>query len=365
MRRMNSRLSLLMFASGLACSSPSPGDGNGGAANHGGAAGIGGAVSTGGGGGSAGTNGGAVGASGRTGGTSSGSGGTNPEGGTTPDQICVDSATSICEKYRDCITSYFSQWYGDMDTCVTTLVATSCRFRLNAPGTGDTLATIAACAAARRGASCPEIFENEVVACLPQRGSVANGAKCATSSQCQSQYCALAQGSDCGTCAPAVAAGGRCTGFVGECAGTLQCVTVNRVDANRVCGTNPKLGEDCTFASCRFGLACPSGRCVEPAKAGESCASVWCDVSKDLVCRNDICERWQYVGSGERCDNQAGPRCGRSAFCKKDGTGSTSGICIPPATEGQACDEVNGPNCVPWTNCRMGVCKVPDPTSCK
>ena len=358
MRRMTSRLSLLMFALGLGCSSPSTGDGSGGTANAGGAAGTGGAVNTVGAGGSAaGTKGGAGGASGSTGGTSGGTGGTNPEGGTTPDQICADSASAICETYRACIPTYFSQWYGDMDTCVTTLAAISCRFRLNAPGTGDTPATIAACAAARRVARCPEIFENEVVACLPQRGTLANGAKCATSSQCQSQYCTLAFGSDCGTCAPTVAAGGKCTGAVGECAGSLQCVS-------GVCGTHPKVGEDCTFVPCRFGLACPSGLCREPAKAGESCASNWCDTRGDLVCRNDICERWQYVGSGERCDIEVGPHCSRASICKAS-PGSTSGTCLPPAAEGQACDEVTGPACVPWTNCRMGVCKVPDSTSCK
>jgi len=347
MRGIGAVRSCAILVTAIACSSTGDGTGGtGGVGNAGGSGGSAGGMK----GGAAGTAGGSAGASGST-------GGATPDAGSTTEQVCADSASAICEKYRDCIPSYFSQWYGDMDTCVTSLVAISCRFRLNAPGTGDTLATIAACSAARRAASCPELFENEVVACLPQRGTLANGAKCATSSQCQSQYCTIAFGSECGTCMPTVAAGSKCTGAVGECAGSLQCV-------DGVCGTHPKLGEACSNEGCRFGLVCPSGRCVMPANAGESCASVGCSILQDLVCRSDICERWQYVNSGERCDVQAGPRCGRASFCKEK-PGSTSGICIPPATEGQACDEFNGPDCVPWMHCRTGVCRVPDPTLCK
>jgi hypothetical protein len=246
-----------------------------------------------------------------------------------------------------------------MDACVKSLVAISCRFRLNAPGTGDTLATIAVCAAARRTASCGEAFENEVVACLPQRGSLPNGANCATSSQCQSQFCTVAFGSDCGTCMPTVAAGGPCTGALGECAGTLMCV-------GAVCGTAPKLGEACSQnAGCRFSLACLNGRCMAPANAGESCVNVGCDIVADLTCRNGICERWLYANPGERCDDLAGPRCSRSGDCEKP-DGSTSGTCAPPVGEGEACDNLNGPYCLPWLDCTsVGVCKAPDPTVCK
>lgn len=353
MGRKTLRFFVVLSGLGLACSSSPGGDGSGGTGNADAA------------GGSAGAKGGAAGAAGSAAGTggSSGNGGAtggagaNADGGLTTEQVCAESAGAICEKYRDCIPSYFAQWYGDMSSCVTTLMAISCRFRLNAPGTGDTLATIAACAAARRMASCGEAFENEVVACLPQRGSLPNGAKCATSSQCQSQFCSVLFGSDCGTCTPTVAAGGRCTGAPGECSGTLMCV-------NEVCGSMPKIGEACAQgAGCRFGLVCVNGVCAAPANAGEPCTVLACNVSANLSCRNGICEPRQYVGAGERCEIPEGPFCGRATFCKSD-PGSASGVCVPPADEGQACDDVNGPECVASAVCRMGVCRVPDSTVC-
>jgi hypothetical protein len=339
MRRISLPLTCMMLLSGFACSSPSGGNGVGGAANTGGAGGTGGAA-------------GATGGSGATG----GAGGANSDGGLTPEQACVDWADALCRKDNECLNGYFATWYGDNDACVKSMVATGCNIKLGAPGSADTPATLAACAAGRRSASCAEVYENEVVACFAQRGQLGNGARCVTQSQCQSQYCAIPFGAECGICTPLIQAGGACTGAPGECAGSLTCV-------GGVCGRLPDLGEACSpDVGCRFGLRCLSGRCAPPPAAGESCATVAC--GRYLVCRNGVCEPWQYTTPGERCDVQAGPQCGRSGSCQKP-DGSTSGVCIAPVAEGQACDDLYGPYCLPWLHCNQGVCKVPSATACK
>jgi hypothetical protein len=164
-------------------------------------------------------------------------------------------------------------------------------------------------------------------------------------------------GSECGTCRPTVVAGGACT-TGSQCAGSLQCMA-------GVCRSLPGSGEACSATTlCGYGLVCANGRCTAASKAGEPCATLPCNTLAGLTCINGVCEAWQYANPGESCSPQAGRLCRRAGYCKVS-PGSTSGTCVAGAAEGEACDDLAGPFCVPYARCSGGICKVRDPTVCK
>jgi hypothetical protein len=335
----------ICLAAGLACSSsPSGADADGG-----GTGGAGGANS-GGSGGTAGTGG--------SGATTDGAAGWSSDAGTAAEQACADYAKNQCQKYSDCVPWYLVSLYGDLDACVRRETATVCAVLLRAPGTADTPSKIAACAAARRTANCEEWFEREpaVNACLPKAGPLPTGTACATSSQCQSAYCAVSFGATCGICTATVPAGGACVSGE-ECVSNLRCV-------DGKCGFGGKEGDSCTYnSSCHFGLGCVNGHCGAQAKAGDSC-TLSCGYYADLNCINGVCVPTQYGNVGDACEPQAYKLCRQAGSCQIS-SGSKRGICVAAATDGQPCDSVNGPSCIPRAVCELGICKVRDPATCK
>ena len=327
---------------GIACSDDTP-SGSGGAGGAGGSAGASAA------GGNAGAS---IAGSGGGGGTTGGAGGSSSDGGMTAESACAEYAAVACEKYSKCLPGYFATAFGDMNTCLSRWAEGWCAPRLKVSGSGDTPATTLACAAARRAITCAEWIDGSysLDVCLPQAGTLPNGATCGTSGQCQSRYCAITRGAACGKCAPTAAAGGACTTGDG-CTGDLQCI-------NDVCVPMPKLGDACSL-TCAYGLQCLNGRCVATAKAGESCLTKPCDPYGAIECIQGVCQVLQYGNAGDSCDPRIGRSCSRMGFCQPNLT------CSAGARDGEACAESGGPFCIPFAQCMSGVCKVPDPALCK
>lgn len=69
-------------------------------------------------------------------------------------------------------------------------------------------------------------------------------------------------------------------------------------------------------------------------------------------------------GAGCGNDGSAGIDCAVGGFCRITGSG-TQGTCVLPAKDGQACDDQDGPSCLPWATCMGGLCKVSDPAACR
>jgi hypothetical protein len=312
-----------------------------------------------------GTGGGGVGGSG-AGGTS-GSGGGAPDaggaaggdGGVTIEEACAHVARVTCQKYSECLPHFVLATFGTIDTCITQYVATLCRNHVGLEDSGDTPAATEACAVARAAATCAQWFDNDVAvsACLPQPGTRATGARCGQASQCQTNVCDIAQGATCGTCGkPLVGAGAPCTSS-NECEGNLQCF-------DGACGLPRGLGQPCSPAgACQYAFQCIGGRCGVPAQAGEACGMVPCRIRAGLTCANNTCVPIQFAGAGEPCDNVE-RFCLGTGFCKMTPP-VLNGTCTAGAADGEACNDVAGPYCMPWASCIGGVCKVPDLGICK
>ena len=203
--------------------------------------------------------------------TSSGSdgGGTSEDSGTVPSdgsvsdsatlgdgsasQACADWAAARCQRYDACSDALYNQiHYGSEAACVTASVQT-CAIGLAATGTAATAETFEACAQALPTESCADFLgDNPVSACAALAGTLAIGAPCIGSSQCQSTYCAIPQYATCGVCAAVPAAGSPCV------------VTAE-------CGA-------------RGGLACAEGVCVAYGGANASCSGAApCGIGFDCV----------------------------------------------------------------------------------
>ncbi len=127
-------------------------------------------------------------------------------------QACLDWAQARCKRFDSCSSDlYVSIHWGDEATCEANGAAL-CATDLAAPGTAASATTYEACATALPAESCSDFLGlNPVAACAPLAGSVAAGAACLTSSQCQSTYCAVSSTASCGACAAVPKAGDPCT----------------------------------------------------------------------------------------------------------------------------------------------------------
>jgi hypothetical protein len=214
-------------------------------------------------------------------------------------------------------------------------------------------------------ASCPEPDAGSCAVpggdlCLPP-GRAPLGAPCLAGAACETGRCEYAydtsgQPSLCGTCAP-LPCGGSCPG--GQlCSlasdGGASCV---RVAAE---GESCSVAADCATFYCASTGTCgpqalPAERCGDGA-TGPPCAGpdTFCDAS-------GRCRRYLPAGYGERC----APSGGDAYRCTGFGTCDyASDACIPPAADGQFCDDTQGLNCLVPARCIAHRCLFPSLARC-
>lgn len=303
------------------------------------------------------------------------SGGTTGDGGggglVTPDQACTDLAGVLCDQVAACAPVLIQIAYGDASTCKTRLKP-SCSSGYMANGSAVKPADIEACSKAYKSASCDDLFGGNTPAACDFHGSLMPGAGCAGNSQCSGAngYCNVPSGQTCGVCSTRAGAGGTCTKNA-DCQNGLVCGTATG-GAMGACVTPGAAGAACDGPHpCLGSLVCAGGTCVQPAGPGAPCtmAASNCDTKQALYCNpvTMICATIQLAEAGGACgvnlSNQTYTACKASGTCKM--AGGTAGTCQAAVMEGAACNTTGGPNCLSPAVCTNGVCKTPDPASCR
>jgi hypothetical protein len=308
--------------------------------------------------------------------TGTGGGSVDPE----VDAACTAFATVRCQKLDACTNDTGVKIrFGTQATCVARYKLT-CIKGLEAAGTGATIASTNACAAALPGESCDAFFDGPPVPdCAVPMGSRAANAACITGSQCMSGFCSQDPELACGTCALAPQAGESCaaTGDCGYLAcgkSSLTCVAYGTAgvacDKDHPChaslscvGSGGGVMGTCQLAKTQVGQGCDDAAIIAP------------DCNHDLGLRCDDltnkCVVYQYAGAGLACGklNNGKTICTDGSECVIP-KGEVAGFCVAPAEDGGACDTKDGPPCLRPAKCvtggmgSSGVCKVQDAALC-
>ncbi len=286
--------------------------------------------------------GGAGGSSSQAGATSQG-GADEPAGGATTGAGGEDADTTAgphadrvaaCIKYVLAACNAYSMCQGANNTC---LQATfNCPDLAFSEGSTRTVEKLLECAERYETASCEELRDGSLPDCVTP-GTLAEGAQCSFSSQCESLACSLE--GECGTCVPSAEPGGACGPEVGLCPNLYVCEAgICEPGPSYMPGTNV-LGEECTGGgSCDSGLTCRSGVCAPYPTEGEACDDTrhcvggsYCELD-DLTCHAP-------PGEGERCGVDAftggAAYCGGDLRCKR--STDSEGLCELLPTSGQPC----------------------------
>jgi hypothetical protein len=285
-------------------------------------------------------------------------------GSTSVTQACTDIASALCAKYESCVPFYVTLDYGDVATCQSRAVP-SCTNYPTAPGstlTGDQIET---CSKSIAAASCSQLLDqgiNSLSGCNLV-GTLDNGRACASGFQCTSGFCPTAAGTTCGTCAAQTKPGDACVN--GSCYGGQSCVVGS--SGSGTCQVPAAAGAACT-GSCVTGYSCVSGTCTAFLKPGDTCSVTSgpaCDLTQGYTCQTNVCATITLPKVGEACGSgtKTGPFCAAHAVCS--GGATAAGTCVAPADDGATCDTTKGPGCKPGAECTGGVCKLPDPNTCK
>jgi hypothetical protein len=198
--------------------------------------------------------------------------------------------------------------------------------------------------------------------CLPPgRGGV--GAPCLSSESCQSGACGFnysyGQFSPCGSCLAKPCDGGCPSGL--HCGlepeGGIGCVRVLAVgdecDSGNACGTS---------------YCGPDGKCGALAQLGKPCSGdgtggrpPCADVDAFCADSDHTCHLVTSAGYGHACVPQVDVQYQCTGFGTCD---YTNNVCIPPAADGEFCDEVQGLECAPPAQCRDHRCVFPSLERC-
>jgi hypothetical protein len=270
--------------------------------------------------------------------------------------------------------------YGDRLTCEDR-EAVSCLIQASAPDTGYTRAFIETCTAALPLQDCNAFFDGlPTGGCADPAGDRAAGAACTFGGQCQSTYCAIPAGLDCGVCAVPPTEDAPCA-ETGDVVSGFYC--------SKVTTTWVALGGEggaCDAARpCGSGLTCvgaiPAQQIQGTCQAAVTTSGAGCDATRQT---SADCDRNQglYCSADETCIalGLADPwgDCGRlldetSAICTWGSlcvfpVGSRQGTCVEPMVEGFPCDAAEGPPCVSPASCVTtadgALCLLPDPAYC-
>lgn len=282
---------------------------------------------------------------------------------TTLATACAAYADAYCAKLVSCAAYTVKLLYGDVATCQAGIKA-QCLVRGAAPGTGFGAAEFVACAKAESAASCAAFLNDDIHACHPVAGAVADNGRCGLPSQCQSASCQLTTGS-CGRCVKAGAVGEGCS-FNSPCGYGLSCASGKCAaagDVGATCGGAPG-----STAPCKATLYCNAGKCAAQLKLGDRCNAsstvTECAASQGLFCDQTTsrCVARTLASAGEACGYSVGKQCAASGTC----AGAMGGRkCLAAGQLGEMCNTASGLGCISPGTCSSGTCAVFDPASCK
>ena len=304
------------------------------------------------------------------------------DSGPTADQACAQVAQARCSLRSMCSNgTRITQSYGDMNTCLAR-ERINCLNGLGAPSTGNTPAAVEACAGVLPTEACGDFFLNGQPPQCVVTGKLAMGASCGFSGQCQSTFCAIPKGVECGTCQPLPVAGASCAilgcGRGLECdSSTMVCVLPGGMGA--ACGRSAPCGSglSCVGASTTaMGTCQPAGSNVGVTCDTRQLTAPGCNGELGLYCNKVTlkCALETYAAAGQPCGTDA--TSGNVTGCASGGSciGASStalGMCVAAALDGAACDTTNGPPCLSPARCitgggasTTGTCLLEDATTC-
>lgn len=294
-------------------------------------------------------------------------------GGVTREQACTELSTAFCDVYEKCLPVFISIGFGDKATCLSR-TQKGCPATLDAPGTSANPNKISTCASSVKNLSCEAIVASTPAACVPDPGTLTDGAACSDDAQCKSTWCGKADDSFCGKCTPLSKDGAACTTFTTATGATSKRCSRGLSCQKDMCITPKTSGATCSETSdCGFGLACFNGKCTLGGKVGAKCdpegkTEVGCDFLQGAVCNpmTKVCQEIAKANVGQPCGLVGSEYrvCTAGGKCVTP-MGMTTGTCLAPAIDGGACDPDKGPDCLAPAKCINKVCKLPDPTLCK
>jgi hypothetical protein len=307
-------------------------------------------------------------------------------------QACGDNAKARCMRTAECSEAFVATTYIDEGTCETRLKL-SCLNALSAADTGGTPEASEACAAAYPTESCDDLLDDTPPAvCLQARGSRANGATCGFPGQCQTGFCAIVPGSQCGTCAPLPQEGDSCLELT-TCGQLLSCwiataLCTSFAPQGAVCNKGQPCGgalfcvgsTSTTNGVCEPSIETLNAACDSQAKTGPGC-----DRNALLTCNgaSNQCATIQFASAGQPCGtvNKQLSLCSAAGTCTTladagaaptDGGSLVTEVCVAAAADGAECDLDVGPGCVTPARCvasvaggRYGTCQFADPSKCQ
>jgi hypothetical protein len=337
----------------------------------------------------------------------SGKTGPDPNANVTPEEAALTADEKACEEFYKVQVAWTGRCGGILNQSqpAITRFRMACARELGAPGAEALRDARAACAAKMQEASCDE----EIKECEVPAGSLADGAGCATRTQCQSKFCKL-DNTGCGTCEKLIAEGGTCSsaidcaagkdelagcefkdrGPTGKCAVYKVAKSGQTCSAESLCDTkshcdvadeaatsgkclaNINKGGTCDNSrACRPGLVCQNKKCAEKPKEGDACDAID-DCADGLAC-DSTCKPVVYVGAREACDSVhrcARGRCVQPVTQDENGQVKPSGqaACVDPLADGDACGDEQaqqGLVCDVLARCVGGKCILPNPTACQ
>lgn len=259
----------------------------------------------------------------------------------------------MCTRLNTCAPVLVAYQFGDLATCEAR-GALTCELAQGLAGVGGAWPT-SACTGATSSATCEQVLERDFgAACTPAPGTLIDGMACFAGRQCKGGACKSAKGQTCGVCGPAQDAAGPCTNH-GDCKGALGCFNGN-------CGKFRLAGESCgaNLPMCRLDLFCSGGTCTKPAGAGQACDKTHplscAYLTQSLWCKAGTCAKMKFATAGEACD--------ADTICPANLCIEASKTCGAFAKDGEACDDTTKP-CIEPADCVAGLCKLPNPASCK
>ncbi len=295
------------------------------------------------------------------------------------DQACTDVAAAQCTKLDQCVVNGTTSRYGGVGICQARQKQ-ACLARLDAGGTGNNPTDVELCAQQLPTAACGDFDLGNVSECMAKVGTRDDGQPCTFPGQCKSSNCAIATGTNCGTCAEASKAGDSCAavscshGFVCV-ASTQQCqprgTSSSNCDADHPCGAG---------LSCVTAAGAQSGTCeLAGSSVGTPCdpqrrSQASCDPDFGLYCdaTSRSCLAVSYGVAGSQCGfvSPIVVNCTGNATCF-GAQGQTPGTCIANAADGAHCDTQAGPSCLPPAVCvtgsasaTAGTCQLPNAAAC-
>lgn len=347
----------------------------------------------------------------------SSSGSTNDGGTDAPSDVaadsglsgataCADEANAVCALRDSCSPNYDNEVvYGSTATCVSR-VTQSCTNALALSGTGATPTSTEACAKAYPDEACSDFFDdNPVSACVPQVGTLQNGATCGASGQCASTYCAVTSTTVCGTCQPLPVTGAACQ-VEADCGRDLACATPTVAQGDGgipapKCAAFVALNGACLtgYQPCQAGLSCvgddeatmkqgtcqTSGTTVGAACDGSRKTMPSCYADMGLTCiptakgsAVGTCQKTTLAAANAPCGDIGSQPitgfavCEAGGECVKTSSTATTGTCVAPAADGAACDNdpTKGPPCLSPAKCVVtgtgtaGTCTFPNAVAC-